>query len=75
VDDTTGEAPANKTEAGVEEYEKLESDNAALDTAAPDKKGAGVDEPIKVAGVEEPNDPSNNGAGVEDPMNDAPSKD
>jgi len=75
VDDTTGEAPANKAEAGVEEYAKLASDSAALDTAAPDKKGAGVDEPIRAAGVEEPKDPSYSGAGVEDPMNDAASKD
>jgi len=75
VDDTTGEAPANKAEAGVEEYAKLASDSAALETAEPDKKGAGVDDPIKAAGVDEPKDPSKYGAGVDDPMNEAPSND
>ena len=58
MDDTTGEAPANKTEAGVDEYAKLASDSAAPETAEPDKKGAGVDDPIKAAGVDEPKDPS-----------------
>jgi len=57
VDDTTGEAPPNKTD-GVEEYAKLASDSAAPETAAPDKKGAGVDDPIKAAGVDEPKEPS-----------------
>ena len=57
MDDTTGEAPPTKT-AGVEEYAKLASDSAALETAAPDTKGAGVDEPIKAAGVDEPKEPS-----------------
>lgn len=68
--ETAGKAPPAKTEAGVEEYAKLASDNAALDTEAPDKKGAGVEEPNKAAGVEEPKDPSKSGAGVEDPAND-----
>jgi len=57
VDDTTGEAPPTKTE-GVEEYAKLASDNAAPETAAPDTKGAGVDDPIKAAGEDEPKEPS-----------------
>lgn len=72
MDETT--APPAKTEAGVEEYAKLASDSAALDTEAPDKKGAGVDEPYKTPGVEEPKDPSKSGAGVEDPAK-APLKD
>ena len=57
MDDTTGEAPPTKT-AGVEEYPKLASDSAALETAAPDTKGAGVDDPMKAAGVDEPKEPS-----------------
>jgi len=55
--------------AGAAEYAIL-----ASDIAAPDKKVAGVDDPIKAAGVEETYDPSRSGAGVEDPMKvDAPS--
>lgn len=68
VEETTGEAPLNRSAAGVEEYAKLESDTAALetngagveeyaklasDTAAPDNSGAGVEDPIKAAGVDE----------------------
>jgi len=52
VEETTGEAPLNRSAAGVEEYAKL-----ASDTAAPDNSGAGVEDPIKAAGVDEANDP------------------
>lgn len=75
MDETAGEDPLTNTEAGVEEYAKLASDSAELDTAAPGKNGAGVDEPIRLAGVDEPKDPSKYGAGVDDPMNDAESND
>jgi hypothetical protein len=65
VDDTTGEEPPNKTD-GVDEYAK-----PASDTAAPDNRGDGVEDPIKSAGEEEAKAPSKAGAGVEDPMKDA----
>jgi hypothetical protein len=50
---------------------KLESEIAALGKSAPDKIGAGVEDPMKAAGVEEAYDPSNNEVEVEEPMIDS----